>query len=101
MGVKIQEASLFDKKGSPPRPLPSRSCYTDNLVHVTYQFVVAGLELYVVGVAHEQLTHELEILDGELVTVVHELDVLFTDAPLDRSRHLHLTRTILCGQDIN
>ena len=64
----------------------------------TYQFVVAWLELYVVCVAHEQLTHELEILDRELVAVVHELNVLFTDAPLDRSRHLYLTRTVLCQQ---
>ena len=63
----------------------------------TYQLVVPGQQLYVVRVTHEQLAHEVEVLNRELVAVVHELNVLFTDTPLYDTRHLHLARAVLCN----
>ena len=58
---------------------------------------MAGQQLYVARVAEQQLAHEVEVLGGELVAVVHELDVLFAHAALDRGRHRHLTRPVLCS----
>jgi len=67
----------------------------------TYQLVVPGQQLYIVRVTHEQLAHEVEVLDRELVAVVHELYVLFTNTPLYHTWHLHLTRTVLCNSRNN
>ena len=63
---------------------------------VPYQLILVVVELGVGLVALDEFLHELEVLDAELVLVVHELDILLADAALHRRRHLHLRRAVVC-----
>ena len=61
-----------------------------------YQLILVVVELSVGLVALDEFLPELEVLDAELVLVVHELDVLLADTALHRRRHLHLRRPVVC-----
>jgi hypothetical protein len=43
--------------------------------------------MYSTCIATDELLHEVEVLDGELVSVVQEFDVLLDDGLLDGTRH--------------
>ena len=63
-----------------------------------YQFFLSWLQSYIKSITVEKSAHELEVLHGELVLVVHELDVLFPHQILYRGRHLHQRTLIGCKE---
>lgn len=59
---------------------------------MAYKFVVQILPIACVnGIARDEFSNELKVLGVELIAIVHEFDILLSDAILDRRWHFHNT----------